>query len=150
MNRSTYSIASATCATLFAALFILPQAFAASDAVLISTQSPLRATLLPTVSVTANALDANSEARWQVADSSPLRVTLMPTVSVFASSDALAVTTLPTVYVVAHTEPAAIHHVAVASVISTMSEVSNTSSTSEQDNSDAALFSPIRSLLVTR
>lgn len=150
MNRSTFSTATATCTTLLAALFILPHAFAAGDAALVSTQSPLRATLLPTVSVTANALDADNDARWQVADSSPLRVTLMPTVSVFASSDALAITTLPTVYVLAQAKPALVQRVAVTSLASNMTHVASQASTSDQDESEAALFSPIHSLLVTR
>lgn len=66
----------------------------------VDAQEPVRATLMPTVSV-----DADSTMR--VADTAPLQVTLMPTVYVTARAiPEFAATLLPTVRVTARIEPA--------------------------------------------
>jgi hypothetical protein len=72
----------------------------------VDARAPIRATLMPTVSIDADAStsDANP-ATMRIADTAPLQVTLMPTIYVTARgrSEKLAVTMLPTVRVTAQT-----------------------------------------------
>jgi hypothetical protein len=93
------SLIAATLASLFAG-----SAFAShgdTTSMTVDTNAPLRATLLPTVSIDADARTSESNpARVRVADAAPLEVTLLPTVHVTAHATAdLAVTWLPTVRV---------------------------------------------------
>ncbi|MBN8481853.1 MAG: hypothetical protein J0L88_09725 [Xanthomonadales bacterium] len=74
---------------------------AAESTMSIDARAPLAATLLPTVSVIADAVRPDALAQWRVADEAPLRVTLMPTVRVSAEAESLAFTQLPTVRVTA-------------------------------------------------
>lgn len=64
-------------------LAFMPWAGAANDAVLVSvdTDAPLRATLMPSVVVSASA-SRPGHVTMQVGDDAPLAVTLMPTVRV--------------------------------------------------------------------
>ena len=88
-------IIGATLATFFAT-----SAFATAHADALTTMTvddsaPIRATLLPTVSI-------DEAQRMRVADTAPYEVTLLPTVHVKAAANPeLAVTLLPTVYVTA-------------------------------------------------
>jgi hypothetical protein len=88
-------IVGATLATFFAT-----SAFATAHADALTTMTvddnaPIRATLLPTVSI-------DPTQRMRVADTAPYEVTLLPTVHVKARANPeLAVTLLPTVYVTA-------------------------------------------------
>ncbi|HVT31994.1 MAG TPA: hypothetical protein VHE32_05080 [Rhodanobacteraceae bacterium] len=96
-NRT--SLIAATLATLFAG-----NAFASpGDAITMTVEggAPLRATLLPTVSIDADSTTSESNpARMRIADAAPVEVTLMPTVRVTARANRdLAVTWLPTVRV---------------------------------------------------
>ena len=96
-NRT--SLIAATLASLFAS-----SAFASSGdatSMTVDTNAPLRATLMPTVSIDADATTSESNPpRMRIADAAPLEVTLMPTVHVTArASRELAVTWLPTVRV---------------------------------------------------
>jgi hypothetical protein len=96
-NRT--SLIAATLASLFAG-----SAFASSGdatSMTIDTNAPLRATLLPTVSIDADATTSESNpVRMRIADAAPLEVTLLPTVHVTARANRdLAVTWLPAVRV---------------------------------------------------
>ncbi|HEV7490000.1 MAG TPA: hypothetical protein VGO25_04290 [Rhodanobacteraceae bacterium] len=111
--KARISIIGATLATLFAASAFATQQDASST-MTVDSDAPVRATLLPTVSIDATeATSAANPARMRIADTAPYEVTLLPTVHVKAlSSPALAVTLLPTVYVTAEadavsTEPVA-------------------------------------------
>jgi hypothetical protein len=94
------SLIAATLAPLIAgSAFASPSNDAASMTV--DDAAPLRATLLPTVSIDADATTSESNPpRVRIADVAPIEVTLMPTVHVTArASRELAVTWLPTVRV---------------------------------------------------
>ena len=67
----------------------------------VDSAQPIRATLLPTVSIDATpATSESNPARMRVAETAPIEVTLLPTVHVTAhAKEALAVTLLPTVRV---------------------------------------------------
>ncbi len=87
---------------LFAsALAIASFAQAEDTSMRVDARAPSRATLLPTVTVTADINAIDKESNWIVDDTSPLRVTLMPTVRVTPDLEQLAVTVLPTVKVTA-------------------------------------------------
>ena len=94
------SLIAATLASLIAG-----SAFASSSndaaSMTVDAVAPLRATLLPTVSIDADATTSESNPpRVRIADVAPIEVTLMPTVHVTApASRDLAVTWLPTVRV---------------------------------------------------
>jgi len=101
------SVTSAAMAIVFASsAFATVNADDALDAqgVTVQSRAPIRATLMPTVSIDADAStsDANP-ATMRIADTAPLQVTLLPTiyVSARAHSEKLAVTMLPTVRVTA-------------------------------------------------
>ena len=102
------SVTSAAMAIIFAgSAFATANADDALDAqapTTVESRAPIRATLMPTVSVDADAStsDANP-ATMRIADTAPLQVTLLPTVYVTARgrSEKLAVTMLPTVRVTA-------------------------------------------------
>ncbi len=74
---------------------------AAESSMSIDTRAPLSVTLLPTVSVVADAANPDALARLHVGAEAPLHVTLMPTVRVTAQAEPLALTALPTVRVTA-------------------------------------------------
>lgn len=95
------TVIGAALATLFAA-----SAFARDDAastMTVDSNAPIRATLLPTVSIDATpATSATNPATMRIADTAAMEVTLLPTVHVRApASPELAVTLLPTVRVTA-------------------------------------------------
>ncbi len=122
----TFRTSTIRIAGLAAALACATASVHASDAAFsVEARAPLQATLMPTMSIVADANDPSREPTWSVADTAPLAVTLMPTVtvtaqaetlpttllpvvSVSADADLLATTTLPTVRVIAHAEPAKI------------------------------------------
>ncbi len=110
MSSRTSLIRISTLVTLIGFALAGAHASAQDDAVMtVDAGAPLQATLMPTVSVVADATRPDAEARWSVADTRPLRVTLMPTVRVTAQVETLAVTTLPTVRIHAKAHaPAAI------------------------------------------
>lgn len=89
----------ATIIAITAAALASTHATAADATMTIDARAPLAATLMPTVSVTADAANPDAAPQWHVADTRPLPVTLMPTVRVTAQADVLAVTLLPTVQV---------------------------------------------------
>ncbi len=66
---------------------------AAESTMSIDTRAPLAVTLLPTVSIVADASNPDAVARWHVADEAPLRMTLMPTVRVTATESEIAAAT---------------------------------------------------------
>lgn len=103
MNTNTIISRTATTAALIGSLFAAVHANAA-ETMSIDAGVPLQATLLPTVSVTADASNPDGPATWSIAATAPSRVTLMPPVRVTAQSSGLAVTMLPTVRVVAQAE----------------------------------------------
>jgi hypothetical protein len=92
----------ATLATLFAGS-ALANAQDASQSMTVDTTAPIRATLLPMVSLDATSATSDSNpARMRVADTAPIEVTLLPTVHVTARlNPELATTLLPTIYVTA-------------------------------------------------
>lgn len=99
--KTRMSVIGATLATLFAAsAFASTHATDAAVSMTIDEGAPIRAILLPVV--TLEATPATSEAnpaKMRVADTAPLEVTLLPTVRVTAKQPALATTLLPTVRV---------------------------------------------------
>jgi hypothetical protein len=100
--KTRMSVIGATLATLFAAsAFASTHATEAAVSMTVDEGAPIRATLLPTV--TLEATQATSEAnpaRMTIADTAPLEVTLLPTVHVTARRQPeLATTLLPTVRV---------------------------------------------------
>lgn len=103
MNTRTRFLHTATSATLLAGLLAFSGSHAATETMSVAATAPQQATLMPTVSVTADASMPEGTLRWRVADTAPTRVTLMPAVRVTRSADALAEATLPTVHVVAQT-----------------------------------------------
>ena len=92
----------ATLATLFAGS-AFANAQEASQSMTVDTTAPIRATLLPLVSLDATSATSDSNpARMRIADTTPIEVTLLPTVHVTARSNPeLATTLLPTIYVTA-------------------------------------------------
>lgn len=70
----------------------------------LDTRSPVAATLLPSLKVSASISNPSAEVRWRIAPERALSVTLMPTLTVTADAYAVAVTTLPTVTVIAQVE----------------------------------------------
>lgn len=85
----------ATLATFFATSAFATAHAGALTTMTVDSTAPVRATLLPTVSIDA-------AQRMRVADAAPYEVTLLPTVHVKAAANPeLAVTRLPTVYVTA-------------------------------------------------
>jgi len=116
----TQMLIAATLATLFAG-----SAFAnASDAtqsMTVDDAAPIRATLMPIVSLDATPAtsDANP-AKMRVAQTAPLEVTLLPTVHVTARTNPeLAVTLLPTIYVTASSASVADDTIAEADAVAT-------------------------------
>lgn len=99
--KTRMSVIGATFATLFAvSAFASTHATDAAVSMTVDEGAPIRAILLPTV--TLEATQATSEAnpaRMRVAETAPLEVTLLPTVRVTAKQPALATTLLPTVRV---------------------------------------------------
>ena len=99
--KTRMSVIGATLATLIAAsAFASTHATDAAVSMTVDEGAPIRATLLPTV--TLEATQATSEAnpaKMTIADTAPLEVTLLPTVHVTAREPALAATLLPTVRV---------------------------------------------------
>jgi hypothetical protein len=99
--KTRMSVIGATLATLIAAsAFASTHATDAAVSMTVDVGAPIRATLLPTV--TLEATQATSEAnpaKMTIADTAPLEVTLLPTVHITAREPALAATLLPTVRV---------------------------------------------------
>jgi len=99
--KTRMSVIGATLATLFAAsAFASTPATDAAVSMTVDESAPIRATLLP--AVTLDATQATSEAnpaRMSIADTAPLEVTLLPTVHVTPKQPELATTLLPTVRV---------------------------------------------------
>jgi hypothetical protein len=99
--KTRMSLIGATLATLFAANALASTH--ATDAVVsmtIEDAAPIRATLLPTVTLEATpATSESNPATMRIADTEPLEVVLLPTVHVTARQPALATTLLPTVRV---------------------------------------------------
>jgi hypothetical protein len=97
--KTRMSVIGATLATLFAAsAFASTHATDAAVSMTVDANAPIRAILLPTVTLEANA--ATSTAKMSVAETAPLEVTLLPTVHVTAKQEpTLATTLLPTVRV---------------------------------------------------
>jgi hypothetical protein len=95
------SVIGATLATLFAAnAFASTHATEAAVSMTIEESAPIRATLLPLVTLEATqATSEENPAKMRIADTSPLEVTLLPTVHVSAKEPALATTLLPTIRV---------------------------------------------------
>jgi len=100
--KTRMSVIGATLATLFAAsAFASTHATDAAVSMTVDEGTPIRATLLPLV--TLEATQATSEAnpaKMSIAETAPLEVTLLPTVHVTAKQEpTLATTLLPTVRV---------------------------------------------------
>jgi hypothetical protein len=98
------SIIGATLAILFAGnACATAHAADAASSMTVDNNAPVRALLLPTVSIDAtSATSASNPARMRIANTAPVEVTLLPTVRVVAhGSPELAVTLLPTVRVTA-------------------------------------------------
>jgi hypothetical protein len=98
----TQMLIAATLATLFAGS-ALANALDATQSMTVDDTAPIRATLMPIVSLDATpATSESNPAKMRIADTAPLEVTLLPTVHVTARSNPqLAVTLLPTIYVTA-------------------------------------------------
>lgn len=77
---------------------------AAQTSATLSDNSPVQATLMPTLRVTASASDPSAAQSWRLSSAKPARVTLMPAMTVGIETGSLAVTTLPTVRVLASQE----------------------------------------------
>jgi len=92
----------ATLATLFAGS-AFANAQEATQSMTVDNAAPIRATLLPVVSLDATSATSDSNpARMRIADTAPIEVTLLPTVHVTARAiPELATTLLPTIYVTA-------------------------------------------------
>jgi hypothetical protein len=106
--KTRMSVIGATLATLFAAsAFASTHATDAAVSMTVDQNAPIRAILLPTVTLEATqATSEKNPAKMSVADTAPLEVTLLPTVHVTAKQEpALATTLLPTVHVTAKQEP---------------------------------------------
>jgi len=106
MNTRTSLTRMSTLVAMIGCTFTGTHVCAQDEAVMsVDDRAPLQATLLPTVSVVADAAYPDAENTWSVADTRPLRVTLMPTVRVTAQAEPLAVTLMPTVRVYAQALP---------------------------------------------
>jgi hypothetical protein len=89
------SLIAVTLATLFAGnAFANTHGEDAVTSMTVDTAAPIRATLLPTVSV-----DADRPDRLRIADTAPVEVTLLPTVHVTARETRDVATLLPTIRV---------------------------------------------------
>lgn len=100
--KTRTSIIAATLATLIAgSAFANAHALDAWQSMTVDAVAPVRATLLPTVSIDATpATSESNPAPMRVADTAPIEVTLLPTVRVTArGTQELAVTLLPTIRV---------------------------------------------------
>ena len=75
------------------------QVAAHEAAMSIEDRAPLQATLLPTVSVFADAAQPDAATTWSIAATRPQSVTLMPTMRISAQAEPLAVTMMPVVKV---------------------------------------------------
>jgi hypothetical protein len=100
MNMNTVFIRAAIAASFvgFGATAIhVPHAAAAQDVVSMSidARAPLQVTLLPMLSVVADANDPQARSTARIANDEALSVTLMPTVYVHARMPALAAATVP-------------------------------------------------------
>jgi hypothetical protein len=97
MNTRTPLIRAAVATALAGGVFLVsqvPQAIAAqaSQTMSVEARAPLQATLLPVVSVVADATHPDGVTWMQIASTEALPVTLMPTVFVTARADSLAET----------------------------------------------------------
>ena len=99
--KTRMSVIGATLATLFAAsAFASTPATDAAVSMTVDESAPIRATLLPAVTLEATqATGEANPARMSIADTAPLEVTLLPTVHVTPKQPELATTLLPTVRV---------------------------------------------------
>jgi hypothetical protein len=99
--KNRMSVIGATLATLFAAsAFASTHATDAAVSMTVDDVAPIRATLLPVVTLEATSATSESNpATMRVADTPPLEVVLLPTVHVTAYRPELATTLLPTVRV---------------------------------------------------
>ena len=100
--KNRMSVIGATLATLFAAsAFASTHATDAAVSMTVDDAAPIRATLLPVVTLEATpATSESNPATMRVASTAPIEVTLLPTVHVTARvRQDLAVTLLPTVRV---------------------------------------------------
>ena len=99
--KTRTSLIAATLATLIAGnAFANTHGEDAVTTMTVDSTAPIRATLLPTVSIDATqATSESNPARMRVAETEPVEVTLLPTVRVTAREPALATTLLPTVRV---------------------------------------------------
>jgi hypothetical protein len=99
--KTRMSVIGATLATLFAAsAFASTHAMDAAVSMTVDNAAPIRATLLPVVTIEATqATSESNPATMRVADTEPLEIVLLPTVHVTAQKPALATTLLPTVRV---------------------------------------------------
>ena len=102
MNARRFIPTTAKSTVLIGTLFALFSIGAAAQpSARLDPRTPLPATLLPEMKVTASASNPHLAPSWSLASSRPLPVTLMPTLTVSADVDTLAVVTLPTVTVYA-------------------------------------------------
>ncbi len=76
----------------------------ADSTVTLDARTPLPATLLPSVKVSASILNPSAAVRWSIAPGRPTPVTLMPTLTITADAYADSIATLPMVTVFAPTE----------------------------------------------
>ena len=100
--KTRMSVIGATLATLFAAsAFASTHATEAAVSMTVDEAAPIRATLLPAVTLEATQATSDSNpAKMTIAGTAPLEVTLLPTVRVTARrASTLATTWLPTVRV---------------------------------------------------
>lgn len=99
--KTRMSVIGATLATLFAAsAFASTRATDAAVSMTVDDGAPIRATLLPIVTLAATqATSEANPAKMSIADTAPLEVTLLPTVHVTAKRPELATTLLPTIRV---------------------------------------------------
>jgi hypothetical protein len=99
--KTRMSVIGATLATLIAAsAFASTHATDAAVSMTVDEGAPIRATLLPTVTLEATQVTSEANpAKMTIADTAPLEVTLLPTVHITAREPALAATLLPTVRV---------------------------------------------------
>ncbi len=104
MNTRTSLIRMSTFAALIGCALAGSHVAAQEAAVSIEDRAPLQATLLPTVSVVADATRPDAQPSWSIAATRPQRVTLMPTLRISAQAEPLAVTLMPTITVTAKAE----------------------------------------------
>lgn len=104
MNTKTSTLCRAAAIAALALTASLAHAGTDDTTMSVDGAAPLRATLLPTVTITADAARPNAEPHLQVASTAPLEVTLLPTVRVTAQAPVLAAVQLPVVRVTARAE----------------------------------------------